>query len=346
MHFWQVDDVYKIFSKSFDCKVILPKKFRHISSLKNNIISSGLRYFMYLHVILIGRRYDYIYLCSCPEYPDYPNNFKNLIIYFQQLLVFLLLIIFFKKKIICYIRGLHRIFPDVHKNYMIKFFVYLRYLLFKKINFFVCENENLTQIFKKKFKKKFFKVTTMYTRYFDKKISYQKNCNQNLVIGVLGGIDPSRKNYDLLCRSLYDYRKKIKIVFLGRFYKNLSEKTLYDFRHFNIKLKKKLLTEKDFFSMGKDCDLLLSLNKEEKYYGKYKGTGSFGDAMYLQKPLIIPFFADPIHEFKDFSHYYNNAKELKILFEKILKNQIKLNTEFKKFEISNSLKKIVNDLNI
>ena len=55
MHFWQVDDLYKIFSKKFDCDVILPKKFRHISKLKNNVITSSLRYFMYIRVILIAK---------------------------------------------------------------------------------------------------------------------------------------------------------------------------------------------------------------------------------------------------------------------------------------------------
>mgnify|MGYP006078437945 CR=1 FL=1 len=346
MHFWQVDDVYKIFSKNYDCKVILPKKSRHISNLKDNVISSSLRYFMYLHVILIGRRYDYIYLCSCPEYPDYPNNFKNLLIYFQQLLIFLLLIIFFRKKIICYVRGLHRIFPDIHKNFIVKFFIKLRYMIFKLLNLFVCENENLTNIFKKKFKKKNFRVTTMYTRYFDKNVSFKKNPNQNLVIGILGGIDPLRKNYDLLHKSIYDYREKIKIVFLGKFNKELSENIINDFKNFNIEFKKKMLTEKDFLRMGKDCDLLVSLNKEEKHYGNFKGTGSFGDAMYLQKSLIVPYFADPIQEFKDFSFYYRNKKQLKSLIEKILKKKIKLTAKFDKFEITNCSKKIINDLNI
>tara|TARA_Y200000002_G_scaffold368443_1_gene361543 strand:+ start:1405 stop:2484 length:1080 start_codon:yes stop_codon:yes gene_type:complete len=346
MHFWQVDDVYKIFSKNFDCNVILPKKYRHISNLKDNIITSGLRYFMYLHVILIGRRYDYIYLCSCPEYPDYPNNFKNLIIYFQQLLIFLLLIIFFRKKIICYVRGLHRIFPDAHKNYMIKFFIYFRYLIFNLLNLFICENENLTNIFKKKFKRKNFKVTTMYTRYFDKDMSYQKNYNQSLVIGVLGGIDPQRKNYDLLYDGVYDFKDKIKIVFLGKFNEKLSTNVIHNFSSFNIEFEKKILSEKDFLRMGKDCDLLISLNREEKHYGQFKGTGSFGDSMYLQKTLIAPAFADPINEFDDFCYYYNNEYEFKIIIEKILSKQIRLNSKFDKFEISTCSKKIINDLNI
>ena len=39
MHFWQVDDLFKIFSKNFECHVLLPKKFRYISKLKRNVIA-------------------------------------------------------------------------------------------------------------------------------------------------------------------------------------------------------------------------------------------------------------------------------------------------------------------
>ncbi len=346
MHFWQVDDIYKILSKNFDCDVLLPKKYKHISNLKKNIISSNLRYFMYFHVLFIGRKYDYIYLCSCPEYPDYPNNLKNFIIYIQQLLVFLLLIIFFRKKIISYVRGLHRIFPDIHKNFIIKFFIFLRYKVFQLLNFFVCENKNLTEIFKSKFKKKQIKVTTVYTRYYDKSIHYKKNNNEKLIIGILGGIDPIRKDYEIFYNNLLKFRDEITIRFLGRFYKNFSESAIDCFKDYNIEYKKKLLSEEDFLRMGKDCDILLSLNKEEKYYGNYKGTGSFGDAMYLQKSLIIPAFADPIYEFSDFCYYYKNKKDLELIFHKIINKEIKLEPKFENFDIDICSKKIVDELNI
>ena len=346
MHFWQVDDLYKIFSKKFDCDVILPKKFRHISRLKNNVITSSLRYFMYIRVILIGKKYDYIYLCSSPEYPDYPNNFKNFIIYIQQLLIFLLLIVFYKKKIICYVRGLHRIFPEIHKNFLIQLFVNLRYQIFRYINYFACENENLTNLFKKKFKKKNLKVSTIYTRYFDKKLIFKKKYNQILVIGILGGIDPLRKNYDLLYESLFNFKTKIKLVFLGKFDKKLSNVVINNLNNFNVVFKKKTLNENDFLNLGKKCDILISLNRKEKLYGSYKGTGSFGDAMYLTKPLIAPSFADPIKEFRDFTFYYKDSKELNFLIRKILKRKTKLNPKFKKFEIEHCTKKIFQELNL
>ena len=159
-------------------------------------------------------------------------------------------------------------------------------MIFKLLNLFVCENENLTNIFKKKFKKKNFRVTTMYTRYFDKNVSFKKNPNQNLVIGILGGMGTQAGLDDMFNEN--DFREKIKIVFLGKFNKELSENIINDFKNFNIEFKKKMLTEKDFLRINKDCDLLVSLNKEEKHYGNFKGTGSFGDAMYLQKSLIVP----------------------------------------------------------
>lgn len=346
MHFWQVDDLFKIFSKNFECHVLLPKKFRHISKLKRNVITSSLRYLMYLRVIWIGKKYDYIYLCSSPEYPDYPSNLKSFIIYLQQLIFFLLLIVFYKKKIISYVRGLHRIFPDIHKSLIIRLYIYPRYLLFKSLNYFVCENKNLTNIFRKKFEKNSFKITTIYTRYFDKELSCKKKNNKTFVIGVLGGIDPSRKNYNLLHKSLLSFKKEIKIIFLGKFDNNLSDDVIKNFDNFQIEFKKKTLTEKDFLNLGKKCDIFISLNRKEKLYGRYKGTGSFGDAMYLQKPLIAPLFADPINEFKDFTFYYKNSVDLNFLIKKILKKKIILNPNFKKFEINYSTKKIIDDLKL
>lgn len=346
MHFWQIDDICKIFSKNFDCYVILPRNFKHIPNLKKNIISSHFRYFIYLHVLFIGRKYDYIYLCSCPEYPDYPNNFKNFLIYVQQLSIFLLLIIFFRKKIITYVRGLHRIFPDIHNNYMIKFFIYFRYKIFQLLNIFVLENKNLTQIFRLKFKKKQINVSTIYTRYYDKNLSYKKNFNKNLIIGILGGIDPIRKDYNLFLSNLFEYRDLITVKFLGRFYKNFSEEVIKSFKNFNIEYQSKFLSEQDFLKIGQDCHVLISLNKEEKYYGHYKGTGSFGDAMYLQKALIIPSFADPINEFSDFCYYYKDYKDFKLLIQKILNKEVTLEPKFDNFDLDNCSKKIFNDLNI
>ena len=346
MHFWQVDDLYKLFSIHFDCDVLIPKKFRHISNLKKNVISSNLRYFIYFHILLIGRKYDYIYLCSCPEYPDYPNNFKNFLLYCQQLVIFLVLILFFRKKIIPHVRGLHRIFPDIYKDNVTKFFVNLRYRIFLLLDLFTCENKNLTEIFKKKFKKKKYKVTTVYTRYYDENIIYEKKLNSKFTIGLIGGIDPIRRDYSLIYKNFLNQKEQIKFIFLGKFYENLSENVIKKFQGLDFEYKQEFLSEEDFIKMGRKCDVLLSLNKKEKFYGEYKGTGSYGDAMFLQKPLLIPSFVDPIMEFKDFCNYYDDIIQLKLLINKFIKNQTILDKKFNNFEIRKCSEKIISELNL
>ena len=79
---------------------------------------------------------------------------------------------------------------------------------------------------------------------------------------------------------------------------------------------------------------MLSLNKEEKYYGDYKGTGSFGDAIQLQK-LIAPLFSDKIKEFKDFTLYYNQIEDLEKLLEKFKNEKRTEIINFEKFKIEN-----------
>ena len=41
--------------------------------------------------------------------------------------------------------------------------------------------------------------------------------------------------------------------------------------------------------------------------GNIKGSGSFGDAILLNKHLICPSSSDSQKEFKSFSSYYNNC---------------------------------------
>ena len=98
--------------------------------------------------------------------------------------------------------------------------------------------------------------------------------------------------------------------------------------------------------MGLSCDLLLSLNKEEKFYGDYKGTGSFGDALFLQKPLMAPQFSDKIREFEDFVIYYNDKKELENLLSSLMEKKFIKKINFDKFSIDQCRNQILNDLEI
>jgi F0F1-type ATP synthase membrane subunit c/vacuolar-type H+-ATPase subunit K len=109
---------------------------------------------------------------------------------------------------------------------------------------------------------------------------------------------------------------------------------------------KSYLSDKDFVNLGSRCHVLLSLNKEEKMYGTYKGTGSYGDALKLQQKIICPKFTDPINEFADFSLYYSSKKELESLLSKLLTDKKFFNPKFSNFSIGKIRVKCFKELNL
>jgi hypothetical protein len=62
------------------------------------------------------------------------------------------------------------------------------------------------------------------------------------------------------------------------------------------------------------CDLLISPLRSSMEYGLYKGSGTFGDAVYLRKKVIIPSHVDPLYEFKETALYYDNIESLSQIF--------------------------------
>ena len=212
------------------------------------------------------------------------------------------------------------------------------------------ENRNLEKKFKEiKIKKKIL-TSTLYTRFFYPNLDIENNSQNNLkdkkfTLGILGSIDPIRKDYEIIADFVRDNKDKIQIIFLGKFLPNLSEKVIKIFDGCKI-IYKDFLQEEELQDMGLSCDLLLSLNKEEKFYGDYKGTGSFGDALFLQKPLIAPQFSDKIREFEDFVIYYNDKKELENLLSSLMEKKFIKKINFDKFSIDQCRNQILNDLEI
>jgi hypothetical protein len=272
---------------------------------------------------------------------------KSFLEYFQQLFVYLLLIIFFRKKIILYVRGIYRVVPEINLSKK-KFYIQFRKMLFLLVNRFVCENKNLENVFKQKFikEKKNYFVSTLYTRFFDPNKNFKKKIsNDFLTIGILGAIDPLRKDYNLINNFVKNNKSKIKLIFLGRRYKNLSDEVVNNFSKFNTIIKD-YLTDEDFEKLGSQCDVLLSLNKEDKMYGSFKGTGSYGDALKLQKRLIAPKSSDSVREFEDFSLYYSNQEDLEDILNKLLNSRSYLEPDFSNFSIEKIRSKFLYDLKL
>ena len=77
------------------------------------------------------------------------------------------------------------------------------------------------------------------------------------------------------------------------------------------------LSAEEFEIRGSQCDLLISPLQKHFEYGTYKGSGSFGDAIFLRKKIILPSYVDPKKEFIDISIYYDNKDGLLNIFANI-----------------------------
>ena len=121
---------------------------------------------------------------------------------------------------------------------MIKLFVNLRYQIYRSINYFACENKNLTNLFKKKFKKKNLKVSTIYTRYFDKKLIFKKKNNQifkKTKNTLIGSNNLCLNNMKILCKK-YNIKSKIWFKNLDGDVKAISKKFSNCIKKININL--------------------------------------------------------------------------------------------------------------
>ena len=121
---------------------------------------------------------------------------------------------------IIYFRGIFRALPKLHKNN--KIYYWLRKKIFLTAKRFLFENSNLEKKFNEELiyqsKNKFF-TSVLYTRFYYPNIDTNKNQNTNskLNIGILGSIDPIRKNYKLIKEFSKNNKNRIKIIFLCRY---------------------------------------------------------------------------------------------------------------------------------
>ena len=143
-----------------------------------------------------------------------------------------------------------------------------------------------------------------------------KNENQ-FVIGILGTINPVRRDYDIVLKCIMLLKskgyKEVQLVFLGSCVDSSSSAIIGDFRELVTvrALVDDWLSDETFVEWGQGCDILLApLKFGLKQYGSGGSTGSFGDAIRLRKRLLIPEFADPLNEFSTLCDYYNDENSL------------------------------------
>ena len=351
-HYKILEQIYHLLSRHcildyyFTNQNNYPYKLMFPSYKKVNVkIAKFKGIFIFLRVLVIGWRYHYINISTGPEHDHYSD--------FLRILGFYLCSLIYGKKIILTIRNL----SPYKKNHNFRNFI--RFKAIENIKRFSFETDTMRINFRNNYdlkqKKHFFAVS--YDRYPDaislfkeptKK--YKKN-EKKIRIGLLGSISEERRDYDILISALEKIdemtRNKMELVILGACFEGLKNKVIKRLRKYiKVHFINYVLSEEQFVVEGYSCSFLISPLK--KFYGLNKGSGSIGDAIYLQKPLIIPKSFDENYEFEEFCYYFDNKFELYELLKSSISGNLKLQGKpvFEKYKTEKVLKKILFDLKI
>ena len=319
-HFRNALDNFYLFNKLFKCYFLIDSSNKKKIKLNNDrkIIFKFPKFLIYFYILLNGFKYKYIYISTPHEYPDYPRDIKQNLFFIYEFILNYLIIKIYKNKIILQLRGLHRYFPEI--NIKIKkpsIYSYFRSFYLDECKYIVCESFFLKKTLIKKLgflKSKNKKIYVNYYAYSKKKEEVNFKYKKNLNIGILGAVDPVRKNYNQLIsliKNKYFNKRAITLTFLGSVKtKNAKEKVKQISKYCKKIIHKEYLTDEELYNYGSNCDFLLSLNSKNNFYGKYRMSGCFGDAIILKKPLFCPDFEDPYREFSGFTFYFNSDKEI------------------------------------
>lgn len=286
------------------------------SSCKTRVIKCNLKGIpFFAKLILLGWRYEIIYISTGPDH-DHWTDFFRVLTFYVVCKLYGNKIIFTFRNVYPYLKSTPGIYANLRNRCM-------RSL--KRITFETATMRD-TFINLQEVKEVLYGVT--YDRYADVRPScyiapnQRTDINNQIRIGLLGTISGERRNYDLLCEALGQVPEKLRsrlhIVTLGACdhgNRNMIIKKLS--QYVSMDCQAGTLSEEDFWSRGQSCDVIISPLNQEKAYGTLFGTGSLGDAVYLRKKLIFPAFADPANEFSEICCYYSTATELAVVLRAI-----------------------------
>ena len=316
------------------------------SSKKAQIIINPLhKIFYFTWVIINGWKYDLINIATGPEQDHYSHIIN--------ILLFYICCVIYEHKIILTIKNTRSYLDNTPGLYS-----RVRSRAIKKINRFTFETKTLMEYFRKEVQDRDCLLSVSYDRYTDIDRFHipnnSKSKNDNIVnVGLLGILTDFRRDYniifDILDELVERERKQFLFVTLGATPGGNDNLIIKRFMKLsNIDYISGWITAEQFNDRGRQCDILISSLKKELEYGTYKGSGSFGDAIYLRKKIIIPDYVDPKKEFGEIGVYYKDKNELKNIFSNINNyTDVDINMEFyEKFTTKNVLNNIIKDLRI
>lgn len=134
---------------------------------------------------------------------------------------------------------------------------------------------------------------------------------EDIVIGILGTIDESKRDYEIIARATKNLAEKysVRVVFLGNTF-SISSKDIVSYFTPRVKVVTPPLGSWDEFTLyttSKKCHLLISPLKLNKSYGYMNGTGTVADAILANKFLFLPDYLDFGESYKSFIISYRNS---------------------------------------
>lgn len=283
---------------------------KHTKIIKNPFHS--VVYFLW--VLFIGWRYDFINIATGPEHNHYSDSLNVILFYICCIL--------YRNKVILTIKN--------SRSYLSTtpgIFSFIRSSAIKHIKRFTFETVTLKNVFSENNHSNSMLLGVSYDRYTDLGGEQTNNSiifsqRKEVKVGLLGVLTDFRRNYKFIHQALqelnYEERKKLKFVTLGCTPGGSENQIIEEFeRYGEIDYIEGWITAEQFDTRGMSCDILISTLRKEFEYGTYKGSGSFGDAVYLRKRIIIPDYVDPEGEFDTIGIYYRTKDDLINIFKNI-----------------------------
>jgi hypothetical protein len=134
-------------------------------------------------------------------------------------------------------------------------------------------------------------------------------------IGILGTLNPERRDYrqlEIALESLEKQGYRPLLYFLGGYIGNDSEKIIQlfsKFLGFAPNKENSYVLDTQILLMKSEIDILIAPLSQDWGYSQGKSSGSIADAIYLNKPLILPSSAKLIFNY-DWISYYSTVDEL------------------------------------
>ena len=282
---------------------------------KNIVKSRFFSQIFFVNLIVYGRQYDYIYVSTGPE----NNRWSEAL----NVLAFFVCSLLYGKKMILSLRSAYVYTAD--SPGLLSFIRNKSVRHIKRISF---ETKAIMAAFNsnKSIDSKGYLSGLCHNFYSDlleKNNSFEPIDTNRIRIGLLGSVNPLRRDYalllDVLEKLTLEERERIELIVLGGMLGEVSDKILKNIADY-VRVEthtNSWLSQDQFDEKGATCGLFISNLTESMRYEDLKGSGTVGDAIYFGKRVIIPSYIDKNKEFNEVSIYYDNFSELLSIFKNI-----------------------------